>query len=75
MPCPEVSEEQRARLAREGKALPDGSYPMDSCQSVGCAIDAYGRAPDTHRSQLRALIRERNTDLGCGFRLEKLRAP
>ena len=72
MPCPEVSEEERSRLANDGHALPDGSYPMGSCEFVQCAIDAYGRAPESHRPALRALIRKRNDELGCGHHLEKL---
>lgn len=79
MPC-DYSEEERARFAREGHALPDGSYPMPDpgehpcggCESVGDAIHAYGRAPGHHRPQLRALIRKRNGELHCGHDLDKL---
>jgi hypothetical protein len=74
VPCPEVSEQERAQLAAAGQALPDGSYPMASCPYVRCAIDAYGRAPASHRGELRALIRKRNSELGCGYRLEILEA-
>lgn len=66
------SEQERATLAREGKALPDGSYPMPDCEAVEDAIHAYGRAPESHRRELRALIRKRNRELGCGHHLEKL---
>ena len=68
----EYSEQQRAQLAAEGHALPDGSYPMPDCGAVGDAISAYGRAPESHRGQLAALIRRRNDDLKCGHHLEKL---
>jgi len=68
----EFSEEQRARLAAEGNALPDGSYPMPDCDAVRRAIDSYGRAPASHRGQLAALIRKRNSDLECGHELDKL---
>ena len=68
----EFSEEQRASLASKGQALPDGSYPMPDCDAVRRAIDSYGRAPDSHRAQLRALIRKRNSELGCGHDLDKL---
>lgn len=61
----EYTEEERASLAREGKALPDGSYPMPDCDAVGDAVQAYGRAPESHRAQLRALIRKRHEELGC----------
>jgi hypothetical protein len=68
----EFTEEERDRLAGEGEALPDGSYPMPDCDAVRRAIDSYGRAPDSHRKALRALIRRRNEELGCGHHLEKL---
>ena len=68
----QYSEQERAQLAREGKALPDGSYPMKTCADVENAIHAYGRAPEAHRHPLAALIRERNAELGCNHHLEKL---
>ena len=66
------SEQQRESLAAAGHALPDGSYPMPDCDAVGDAITAYGRAPESHRGPLAALIRRRNTELGCGHHLEEL---
>ena len=71
----EYSEEERAKLAREGKALSDGSYPQPDCAAVDDAIHAYGRAPESHRSALRRLIRKRNAELGCGHQLEELNEP
>lgn len=68
----EFSEDQRAQYAAEDIALPDGSYPMPDCDAVRRAIDSYGRAPESHRAQLRALIRRRNAALGCGHHLDKL---
>lgn len=68
----EFSEQERAELARRGHALPDGSYPMPDCDAVRRAIDSYGRAPESHRAQVRALIRKRNRELGCGHHLRKL---
>lgn len=64
--------EERQRLAREGKALPDGSYPMPDCAAVQDAVHAYGRAPENHRKDLAALIRKRNDEEGCGIHLEEL---
>jgi hypothetical protein len=61
-----VSEQERARLAKGGNALPDGSYPMENCDHVKRAREAYGRAPESHRAALRALINKRNRELGCG---------
>ena len=68
----QFSEEERARLAHEGHALPDGSYPMPDCDAVRRAIEAYGRAPESHRHELAALIRKRNNELNCGHHLDKL---
>jgi hypothetical protein len=68
----EYSEEQRAEYARRGWALPDGSYPQPDCGAVDDAIHAYGRAPQGHRRDLAALIRRRNSELGCGHHLDKL---
>lgn len=60
------TEEQRAQLAGEGHALPDGSYPMPDCNAVQRAREAYGRAPDDHRAALVRKINERNRELDCG---------
>lgn len=68
----EFSDAERAELARRGQALPDGSYPMPDCDAVRRAIDSYGRAPASHRGSLRALIRRRNDELGCGHHLGEL---
>jgi hypothetical protein len=61
------SEQERAELARKGHALPDGSYPMPDCDAVKRAHEAYGRAPDSHKAQVRALANKRNRELGCGL--------
>ena len=66
------SEAEREQLAAAGKALPDGSYPVPDCPAVDDAVHAYGRAPESHRKELAALIRKRNEELGCGINLEKL---
>lgn len=68
----DYSEEARERAAAAGEALPDGSYPMRTCHEVGDAIDAYGRAPGSHRAQLAQLIRKRNAELQCGHNLDAL---
>jgi hypothetical protein len=62
-----VSEDRRARLAREHKALPDGSYPMEDCDEVRRAHESYGRAPESHRAAVRAMANRRNHELGCGL--------
>lgn len=42
----EYSQEERERLASEGKALPDGSYPIVDREDLENAIRAIGRAKD-----------------------------
>ncbi len=69
----EYSEEERAHLAEQGHALPDGSYPMPDCEAVRDAVEAYGRAPESHRGPLKDLINKRKDELGCDdVHLEKL---
>lgn len=68
----DYSEAARHHAAAQGHALPDGSYPMRTCAEVGDAIEAYGRAPRSHRRELAELIRRRNDELGCGHSLDKL---
>lgn len=68
----EFSEKERQRLASQGKALEDGSYPQPDCDAVRRAIRAYGRAPASHRHKLAVLIRRRNDQLSCGHELEEL---
>jgi len=63
----QFSEGERARLARDGNALPDGSYPMPDCDAVKRAHQAYGRAPEGHKAAVRALANRRNRELGCGL--------
>jgi uncharacterized membrane protein YkoI len=38
--------EQRDRMAEEGTALPDGSYPISNREDLSNAIQAFGRAKD-----------------------------
>jgi hypothetical protein len=40
------SEERRMKLAKDGLALPDGSYPIVTVGDLKNAIQAYGRAKD-----------------------------
>jgi len=68
----DYSEAARQRAADEGNALPDGSYLIRDCAELHDAISAYGRAPESHRAPLAALIRKRNDELHCGAHLEKL---
>ena len=40
------SDEQRGEMAKEGLALPDGSYPIANKEDLSNAVQAYGRAKD-----------------------------
>jgi hypothetical protein len=42
----EVSDKERERLAEEGHAMADGSYPIANVEDLKNAIQAYGRAKD-----------------------------
>lgn len=37
---------QRSKDAKAGKAMPDGSYPIENVDDLKNAIQAYGRASD-----------------------------
>jgi uncharacterized membrane protein YkoI len=40
------NEDMRTQMAQEGKALPDGSFPISNVEDLKNAISAYGRAGD-----------------------------
>ena len=63
---PDYSEQQRTEMARQGHALKDGSYPIDTCEDAANARQAYGRAPESHRPELVRHINTREQELGCG---------
>jgi hypothetical protein len=42
----EFSDDERKKLADEGKAMPDGSFPIENEEDLKNAIQAYGRAKD-----------------------------
>jgi hypothetical protein len=56
------SDEQREDLAKEGKAMKDGSYPIDSEQDLRNAVQAYGRA--SNKPATKAHIMKRAYDMG-----------
>ena len=53
----EFSEEERKKLAQEGKALPDGSFPIESEEDLKNAIHAYGRASDKEAAKKHIIAR------------------
>lgn len=58
----DYSQEERERLASEGKALPDGSYPIVDREDLENAIQAIGRAKDP--AAAKAHIKKRARALG-----------
>ena len=58
----EFSEEKRKELAKEGEALPDGSFPIENEADLKRAIQAYGRA--SNQSAAAKHIAKRAKELG-----------
>jgi len=59
----DVSTEERKKDAKAGRAMPDGSYPIDNCSDLKNAIQAIGRAKDP--GPVKAHIKRRKASLGC----------
>lgn len=55
----------RRRMATEGRALPDGSFPIANCGDASDAIHSIGRAAPEKRAKAEAHIRKRVKALGC----------
>ena len=55
----EISQEVRERLAGEGKAMPDGAYPIRNVSDLKNAIQAFGRAKESERTAVRKHIVKR----------------
>lgn len=58
-----ISEDERMALAKEGKALPDGAYPIRNIEDLKNAIQAYGRAKASERRMVRKHIMKRARQL------------
>lgn len=59
----DYSPEQRDRMAKDGEAMPDGSYPIADCADLKNAIQAIGRAKDP--AAVKKHIKKRRTALDC----------
>lgn len=55
----DVGAKERRRLASEGKALPDGSFPIATKADLKNAISAYGRAADKAKAKRHIIGRAR----------------
>ena len=58
-----ISTEERMKLAEEGKALPDGAYPIRNVEDLKNAIQAYGRSKPSERKEVRKHIIKRARQL------------
>jgi hypothetical protein len=58
-----ISREKRQALAKKGYALPDGSYPITSVDSLKDSIQAYGRSKPGKRAAVRRHIMKRARSL------------
>jgi hypothetical protein len=54
------TQERRMKLAKEGIAMPDGSYPIVSINDLKNAIQAFGRAKDPEATKKHIMKRARS---------------
>ena len=54
---------ERRKLAEEGKALPDGSFPIRNREDLQDAIQSYGRAKD--KNEAKRWIKRRAKELNA----------
>jgi hypothetical protein len=59
-----ISRQMREKLAAQGKALPDGSYPIRNVEELKNAIQAYGRSKPSKRAAVRRHIIKKARGLG-----------
>lgn len=63
----DYSREQREKMAKNGEALPDGSFPIADCADLKNAIQAFGRAKD--QAAAKRHIKKRARALDCDIEL------
>lgn len=61
-PFRDFSNEKRETLADEGKAMPDGSFPIVNTSDLRNAIQAYGRAKNQEAAKRHIIKRARALD-------------
>jgi hypothetical protein len=59
----ELDSEERRTLADQGKALPDGSFPIRDREDLQDAIQSYGRAKD--KAEAKRWIKRRARELNA----------
>lgn len=57
----ELDTKERRRLAEQGKALPDGSFPIRNREDLKDAIQSFGRAKD--KAEAKRWIKKRAREL------------
>jgi hypothetical protein len=55
---------ERQALAKQGKALPDGSFPIVDAADLSNAITAYGLGTNNSSATIKAFIIKRASELG-----------
>jgi hypothetical protein len=59
----DLDTKERRKLAEEGKALPDGSFPIRNREDLKDAIQSYGRAND--KAETKRWIKKRARELNA----------
>jgi hypothetical protein len=59
----DLDTEERRKLAEQGKALPDGSFPIRNREDLKDAIQSYGRAKD--KAEAKRWIKKRAGELNA----------
>ena len=59
----DLDTQERRKLAEEGSALPDGSFPIRNREDLQDAIQSYGRAKD--RAEAKRWIKRRAKELNA----------
>jgi hypothetical protein len=59
----DLDTQERRKLAEEGKALPDGSFPIRNREDLQDAIQSYGRAKD--KDEAKRWIKRRASELNA----------
>jgi hypothetical protein len=62
---------ERRQLAKSGKAMPDGSYPVVTVGDLMNAMQAFGRAPESKRGRLKSFLARRANALGVADDVKK----
>jgi hypothetical protein len=63
----DLDTEERRKLAEQGKALPDGSFPIRNREDLKDAIQSYGRAKD--KDEAKRWIKKRARELNAANEL------